>query len=51
MRCSIWKTREDSEQPSWLAVEWIRKNIADRVRLANTYYGNLALFGGAASVV
>ena len=46
---SIWASREDSEQPSWLAVEWIRQNIADRVRLANTYYGSLALFGGMRS--
>jgi heme-degrading monooxygenase HmoA len=42
---SIWLSREDSEQPAWLAVDWVRENIADRVRLVNTYYGSLALFG------
>lgn len=48
---TIWKGREDSERSAWLAVEWIRENISDRVRLVNTYHGRMALYDEPAAAV
>jgi hypothetical protein len=41
---TIWEHREHAERSAWLAVEWIRENISDRVRLVNTYHGSMALY-------
>ena len=44
---SIWETRDAAQNSVTTAASWIRDNIADRVRLVNTYVGDLALFHGA----
>ena len=44
---SIWETREEAQKSVTTAASWITQNIADRVRLLNTYVGDLVLFHGA----
>jgi hypothetical protein len=44
---SIWETREAAQKSVTTAASWITQNVADRVRLVNTYVGDLALFHGA----
>ena len=44
---SIWETRDAAQNSVTTAASWIKDNIADRVRLVNTYVGDLALFHGA----
>lgn len=44
---SIWETREEAQHSAAMAAEWVKQNIADRVRLVGTQVGNLALFRGA----
>ena len=43
---SIWETREAAQKSEGMAANWIKENIADRVRLVTTYVGDLALFRG-----
>jgi hypothetical protein len=43
---SIWETRESAHKSVDMAATWIKENIADRVRLATTHIGPLALFRG-----
>jgi hypothetical protein len=43
---SIWETREAAHKSATMAASWVKDNIADRVRLVNTYIGDLALFRG-----
>ena len=43
---SIWETRDAAQNSVNTAANWIRDNVADRVRLTNTYVGDLALFHG-----
>ncbi len=43
---SIWETREQAQKSDHVATNWVKENIADRVRLVTTYIGELALFRG-----
>lgn len=43
---SIWETREAAQKSVGMASTWVKKNIADRVRLVTTTIGDLALFHG-----
>lgn len=43
---SIWETREVAQKSAGMAATWVKDNISDRVRLENTYIGDLALFHG-----
>lgn len=43
---SIWETREAAQKSASIAATWVKENISDRVRLVNTYIGDLALFHG-----
>jgi hypothetical protein len=43
---SIWETREMAQKSASLAANWVKENIADRVRLVTTSIGDLALFHG-----
>jgi len=43
---SIWETREAAQHSAVLADQWVKDNIADRVRLLTTQIGDLALFRG-----
>ena len=43
---SIWQTRDEAHKSAGMAANWIKDNIADRVRLVNTSVGDLALFRG-----
>ena len=42
----IWETREAAQHSAVLADQWVKDNIADRVRLLTTQIGDLALFRG-----
>jgi heme-degrading monooxygenase HmoA len=44
---SIWETREEAQRSAAMAADWVKENIADRVRLVTTQIGDLALFRGA----
>jgi heme-degrading monooxygenase HmoA len=44
---SIWETRDEAQQSVNMAANWVKENIADRVRLVTTSVGDLALFHGA----
>ena len=44
---SIWETREAAHEAGNIAAAWVKDNVADRVRLVNSYVGELALFHGA----
>jgi hypothetical protein len=43
---SIWETREMAQKSASVAANWVKENIADRVRLVTTSIGDLALFHG-----
>jgi heme-degrading monooxygenase HmoA len=43
---SIWETREQAQKSDHMATTWVKEHVADRVRLVNTYIGELALFRG-----
>lgn len=43
---SIWETREEAQKSAGMAADWVRENIADRVRLLTTQVGELSLFHG-----
>ena len=43
---SIWDTREQAQKSEQMAMNWVKENIADRVRLVTTHIGELALFRG-----
>jgi heme-degrading monooxygenase HmoA len=43
---TIWETRDAAQNSAATASNWVRENIADRVRLVTTYVGDLALFRG-----
>jgi hypothetical protein len=43
---SIWETREAAQKSAALADQWVKDNIANRVRLLTTQIGDLALFKG-----
>ena len=47
MAISVWETREQAQHSAATAATWVKENIADRVRLATTAIGDLALFHGA----
>jgi hypothetical protein len=44
---TIWETREQAERSVNVASTWVSQNIADRVKLANSYVGQLAFLHGA----
>lgn len=44
---SIWETREAAQRSDTMATNWVKEHVSDRVRLVNSYIGNLALFHGA----
>ena len=44
---SIWDTLEAAQKSVTTAATWTSQNLADRVRLVNTYVGDFALFHGA----
>ena len=44
---SIWDTREAAEKSASTAANWVKENMAGRVRLITTHIGQLALFRGA----
>ena len=44
---SIWETREAAQRSDTMATSWVKEHVSDRVRLVNSYIGNLALFHGA----
>jgi hypothetical protein len=44
---TIWETREQAERSVNLASTWVSQNIADRVKLVNSYVGELAFLHGA----
>jgi len=44
---SIWQTRDAAHESANIAAAWVKDNSADRVRLMNSYVGELALFHGA----
>lgn len=43
---SIWETREQAQKSAGMAANWVKENLADRVRLVSTSIGDLALFRG-----
>lgn len=44
---SIWQTRDEAHESTNIAAAWIKDNLADSLRLVNSYVGELALFHGA----
>lgn len=44
---SIWDTREQAHKSATTAANWVKDNMADRIRLVTSYVGELALFHGA----
>ena len=48
---SIWQTRDQAEQSATMATNWVKANIADRVRPLTTQIGDLALFRGMPGAV
>jgi len=44
---SIWETREMAHRSAAVSGAWVKENLSDRVRLATTTIGELALFRGA----
>jgi len=44
---SIWQTRDEAQKSATMAATWVKENLADRVRLATSHVGDLALFHGA----
>ena len=45
---SIWETEAEAEAANRLAADWVRDNLATRVRLEATHTGDLAFFQGPA---
>jgi hypothetical protein len=43
---SIWETRDEALHSATMAANWVKENIADRVRLVTSHVGDLALFRG-----
>lgn len=43
---TIWETRDEAEKSAGISGNWVKENIADRVRLVTTSIGHLALFHG-----
>jgi hypothetical protein len=43
---SIWETREEAQKSATMAASWVEENLADRIRLVNSYVGDLALYHG-----
>jgi len=43
---TIWETREQAEKSVTRAATWVRENISDRIRLVNSYVGDLAFLTG-----
>jgi len=43
---TIWETREQAEKSVTQAATWVRENISDRIRLVNSYVGDLAFLTG-----
>ncbi len=47
MSLTIWETRDEAHESANIAAAWVKDNVADRLRLVNSYVGELALFHGA----
>jgi heme-degrading monooxygenase HmoA len=43
---TIWETREQAEKSVSLATTWVQQNVGDRVKLVNSYVGDLAFLAG-----
>jgi len=43
---SIWQSHEQAQKSATMATDWVKANIADRVRPLTTQIGHLALFRG-----
>ena len=43
---NIWETREQAHKSATTATNWVKENVADRVRPLTTQIGDLALFRG-----
>jgi heme-degrading monooxygenase HmoA len=43
---SIWETREQAHKSATMATNWVKANVAERVRPLTTQIGDLALFRG-----
>ncbi len=44
---TIWNTRDAAHQSATMAANWVKENVADRLRLVTSHVGDLALFRGA----
>ena len=44
---TIWETREQAQKSVNLASTWVRDNLADRIKLVNSYVGELAFLVGS----
>lgn len=44
---TIWESREQAQKSVNLASSWVREHLADRVKLVNSYVGELAFLVGS----